>query len=73
MIDAQLLAEPAQSGRLFACHQQNLNILDMLHDPQEDFVQKANDIETGKRHAGGKLTPWQQSERIRASSALRSS
>jgi hypothetical protein len=54
MIDAQLLAELAQSCRLLASHQQNPNILDMLHDLEEDFVQKAKDIDSGKRQAAGR-------------------
>lgn len=51
MNDARLMTELAQSCRLLARHQQNPNILDMLHDLEEDFVQKAKDIEAGKRHA----------------------
>jgi hypothetical protein len=73
MIDAQLLAELAQSGRLLTCHRQNPNIVDMLYDLEDDFVQKADDIESRKWHSGGKLTPWQESDGIRASTALRSS
>ncbi len=45
MMNAQLLAELAQSCRLLASHQQNQNVLDMLHDLEEDFAQKARDIE----------------------------
>ena len=73
MIDARLLAELAQSCRLLACHQQNPNILDMLHDLEEDFAQKARDIESGKRHAGGEQPPQQNNAWIRASSVFRSS
>ena len=73
MIDARLLAELAQSCRLLACHQQNPNILDMQHDLEEDFAQKARDIESGKRNAGGEQPPRQNSAWIRAWSVLRSS
>jgi hypothetical protein len=72
MIDAQLLAELAQSCRLLAYHQQNSNVLDMLHDLEEDFIQKAKDIETGKRHTDREQSR-QDRERLRASSTLRSS
>jgi hypothetical protein len=51
MNDARLMTELAQSCRLFACHQQNPNILDMLHDLEEDFVQKAKEIDGGKQRA----------------------
>jgi len=40
-MDAQLLTELAQSCRLLATHQKNPNVLDMLHDLEEDFAQKA--------------------------------
>ena len=73
MIDAELLAKLVQSCRLLACHEQNPNILDMLHDLEEDFVQKAKDIDSGKRHADGRQPSRQDGERLRASSALRSS
>jgi hypothetical protein len=39
-MNAQLLTELARSCRLLASHQQNQNILDMLHDLEEDFAQK---------------------------------
>jgi hypothetical protein len=52
MTDARLMAELAQSCRLLAFHQQNPVVLDMLHDLEEDFEQRARDIERGKRHAG---------------------
>ena len=72
MNDARLLTELAQSCRLLACHQQNPNIPDMLHDLEEDFVQKAKEIDGGKqraadhdpllRHEGGQIrsssAPW---------------
>ncbi|MEI9924319.1 MAG: hypothetical protein WDN50_13025 [Bradyrhizobium sp.] len=41
MTDARLMAELAKSCRLLACHQQNPNILDMLHDLEEDFAQES--------------------------------
>jgi hypothetical protein len=55
MIDAQLSAELAQSCRLLASHQQKPNILDMLHNIEEEFVQKAKDIDRGKPQAAGRL------------------
>jgi hypothetical protein len=72
MINAQLLAELAQSCRRLAYHQQNPNVLDMLLDLEEDFIQKAKDIETGKRHTDREQSR-QDRERLRASSTLRSS
>jgi hypothetical protein len=57
MMSAQLLAELAQSCRLLASHQQNPNILDMLHDLEEDYVQKAKDICSGKPQGASKLPP----------------
>ncbi len=68
MTDARLMAELAQSCRLLACHQQNPNILDMLHDLEEEFEQKAQDIERGRRHDGSKEPSQHKSESIRASS-----
>jgi hypothetical protein len=44
----------------------------MLHDLEEDFIQKARDIESGKRHAD-REQPRQDGERLRAASTLRSS
>jgi hypothetical protein len=70
MIDAQLLTELVQSCRLLACHQKNPIVLDMLHDLEEDFVQKVRDIESGKRYAGGKLPLRSDCESIRTSSAI---
>jgi hypothetical protein len=55
MLEAQLLAELVQSCRLLACHQHNPNTLDMLHDLEEDFAQKARDIEAGKRRSDWSL------------------
>jgi hypothetical protein len=69
MIDARLLAELVQSCRLIACHQQNPNTLDMLHDLEEDFLQKARDVES----RNGRQPLRQDDERLRASSVLRSS
>jgi hypothetical protein len=68
MTDARLMAELAQSCRLLACHQQNPNILDMLHDLEEDFAQKAKDIESGKRLADHPHSLLYESEQLRASS-----
>jgi hypothetical protein len=68
MTDVRLMAELAQSCRLLACHQHNPNILDMLHDLEEDFAQKATDIECGKRHAGHNEPLPQKSGPLRASS-----
>lgn len=65
MTDARLMAELAQSCRLLACHQRNPNILDMLHDLEEDFAQKAKDLESGKLLAHSLLY---ESEQLRASS-----
>jgi hypothetical protein len=73
MIDARLLAELAQSSRLLASHQQNPNILDMLHDLEEDFAQKARDIGGGKPQAAGKLPEQYDGGRLRPLSACRSS
>jgi hypothetical protein len=72
MTETQLLAELAQSCRLLACHQKNPNVLDMLHDLEEDFIQKGKDIESGKRHSDP-VQPRQDGERLQASSTLRSS
>jgi len=72
MVETRLLAELAQSCRLLACHEQNPNVLDMLYDLEEDFIQKAKDIESGKRHAD-REQPRQDGERLRASLTPRSS
>jgi hypothetical protein len=72
MVETQLLADLVQSCRLLAYHQKNPNVLDMLHDLEEDFMQKAKDIENGKRHAD-REQPRQDGERIRAASTFRSS
>jgi hypothetical protein len=72
MMDAQLLAELAQSCRLLASHQQNPSILDMLHDLEEDFVQKTRDIEGGKRQVDIGLGQPQDSGRFRPLPACRS-
>jgi len=68
MTDARLMAELAQSCRLLACHQQNPNILDMLHDLEEDFEQKAKDIQSGNRLADRPHSLRYESEHLRASS-----
>jgi hypothetical protein len=72
MVETQLFADLVQSCRLLAYHQQNPNVLDMLHDLEEDFIQKAKDIAGGKRHADCKQSR-QDGERIRAASTFRSS
>jgi hypothetical protein len=68
MTDARLMAELAQSCRLLACHQQNPNILDMLHDLEEDFEQKAKDIRSGNRLAGRPHSLLYESQQLSASS-----
>jgi hypothetical protein len=72
MGETRLLAELVQSCRLLARHQKNLNVLDMLHDLEEDFIQKARNIESGKRHAD-REQPQQDGDRLRVASTLRSS
>ncbi len=67
MTDARLMTEFAQ-GRLLACHQNNPNILDMLHDLEEEFEQKAKDIGRGKQHDGNKEPSQQEGESLQASS-----
>ena len=69
MAETQLLAELVQSCRLLAYHQKNPNVLDVLHDLEEDFIQKAKDIESGKRYADCEQ-PRQNDERLRASLRL---
>jgi len=73
MMSAQLLAELAQSCRLLASHQLKPNILDILHDLEEDFVQKAKDIDSGKPQAAEKLPEGHEGSRFNLSSACRSS
>jgi hypothetical protein len=68
MNDARLMAELAQSCRVLACHQKNPDILDLLHDLEEDFVQKAKDIEGGKRHADHEQSLRYEGERLQTSS-----
>jgi hypothetical protein len=72
MVETQLLADLVHSCRLLAYHQKNSNVLDTLHDLEEDFIQKARDIESGKRHAD-REQPRQDGERLRSASTLRSS
>jgi hypothetical protein len=69
MNDARLMIELAQSCRRLACHQQNPNILDMLHDLEEDFVQKAKEIEGGMRHADHEQLLRHDGRQIRTSSS----
>jgi hypothetical protein len=52
MGETQLLSDLVQSCRMLAHHQKSPNVLDMLHDLEEDFIQKAKSVESGKRHAG---------------------
>lgn len=72
MGETQLLADLVQSCRLLAHHQKNPNVLDMLHDLEEDFIQKAKDIESGKRHPGCEQ-PRRDGDRLQAASTLQSS
>jgi hypothetical protein len=69
MNDARLMNELAQSCRLLACYQQNPNILDMLHDLEEEFVQKAKEIAGGKRRADHEQLLRDEGEWSRTSSA----
>ena len=69
MVETQLLADLVQSCRLLAYHQKNPNVRDMLHDLEEDFLQKARDIESGKRYAH-REQPRQDGETLRAASIL---
>jgi hypothetical protein len=46
MTEAQLMTELAESCRRLACYQRNPNVLDMLHDLEEDFIQAAAKRET---------------------------
>jgi hypothetical protein len=54
MTDFQLLNELAERCRKLAVRQQNVNVLDMLHDLEEDFMQKARKIEGEQRLAAQK-------------------
>jgi hypothetical protein len=72
MVETQLLADLVHSCRPLAYHQQNPSVLDMLHDIEEDFIQKAKDNESGKRHADREL-PQQDGDKLRAASTFRSS
>lgn len=47
MTEAKLFNELAENCRKLACRQQNQNILDMLHDLEEDFIQKAKKVGAG--------------------------
>jgi hypothetical protein len=73
MMNAHLLAELAQSCRLLASHVQNQGVLDMLHDLEEDFVQKARDIDSGNRQFDVGLGQPQDGHRLRSSQTCRSS
>ena len=72
MGETQLLADLVQSCRLLAHHQKNPKVLDMLHNIEEDFIQKARDIESGKRHAD-REQPRRDGDSLRAASTLQSS
>lgn len=45
MTDSQLLNELAERCRKLAVRQQSVNVLDMLHDLEEDFMQKTRKSE----------------------------
>ena len=55
MTEAQLMTELAESCRRLACYQRNPNVLDMLHDLEEDFIQAAAKRET--ETSGGAQNP----------------
>ena len=59
MTEAQLMTELAQCCRRLACYQRNPNVLDMLHDLEEDFTEKAGkrETETSGRKSGWPLLP----------------
>jgi hypothetical protein len=59
MTEAQLMTELAESCRRLACYQRNPNVLDMLHDLEEDFIQEAGkrETETGGRKNGLSPSP----------------
>ncbi len=59
MTEAQLMTELAECCRRLACYQRNPNVLDMLHDLEEDFVQKAGkrETETSGWKSGSPLSP----------------
>jgi hypothetical protein len=46
MTEAQLMTELAECCRRLARYQRNPNVLDMLHDLEEDFTQEAGKRET---------------------------
>ena len=59
MTEAQLMTELAECCRRLACYERNPNVLDMLHDLEEDFTQKAGkrETETIGRKSGVPLSP----------------
>jgi hypothetical protein len=71
MMNAQLFSEHAQCCRLLASHQQNEAVLDMLHDLEEDFAQKARDIGDGNRQVDVRLGQAQDGHRFRPSPTCR--
>jgi hypothetical protein len=50
--EAKVLSELAQCCRRIADYQQNTDVLDMLHDLEQEFIQKAKILEHGDRAAG---------------------
>jgi hypothetical protein len=59
MTEAQLMTELAESCRRLARYQRNPNVLDMLHDLEEDFIQEAGkrETETSGRKSSLLLSP----------------
>jgi len=68
MVETQLFAELVQSCRLLASHQKNPNIRDMLHDLEEEFIQKARDLESVKR-LSAREGPPRDGEKLPAATA----
>ena len=50
--EAEVLSELAQCCRRIADYQQNSDVLDMLHDLEQEFIQKAKILEHRDRAAG---------------------
>jgi hypothetical protein len=57
MTEAQLMTELAESCRRLARYQRNPDVLDMLHDLEEDFIQEAGRRETGTGGRKSDLPP----------------
>jgi hypothetical protein len=51
MNEAKILSELAQCCSRIADYQQNPNVLDMLHDLEQEFIQKAKNLEHRNRAA----------------------